>query len=218
MHGDVDQLAPTGALPLDQGEQDTQMAETGRELVTLVAAGADGRDGVVVVAAAVQRTAERQADQVGTDHVGPRSVQPERAQVDDDQPGRAVAQLGRGEAELRPFRRAPAGDHDVGPVQQAAQPTHAGDGPVVEHYAALAHVVEPEVQAGVRIAVTGAGRGRADAAARGAFRKLDLDHVGAHGRQQLAQRLACRVARELDDREIAVRRTACPVIRSLRMR
>ena len=182
------------------------MAEAGGELVTLVAAWPDRRDGVVVVAAAVQRPAERQADQVGADHVGPRPVQPERAQVDDDQPGRAVAQFGRGDAEVCPFRRAPAGDHDVGPVQQAAQPLHAVGGPVVEHHAALADVVEPEVQAGVRVAVAGARRGRADVAARRAFGELDLDHVGAHGRQQLAERLACRVAGQLDDREIAVRR------------
>src|SRR5581483_4895677 len=76
----------------------------------------------------------------------------------------------------------------------------------IEHHAALGDVVEPEVQAGVRVPVAGAGRDGADAAAGRAFRRLDLDHVGAHGRQQLAQGLARRVAGQLDDREIAVRR------------
>ena len=67
-------------LPLQQGQQDADVGEAGGRVVALIAARTDGRDRVVVVAAAVQRTAGASADQVGADYVGPGPVEPERGQ------------------------------------------------------------------------------------------------------------------------------------------
>ena len=79
VHADVDQLALTGALPRRPAPAAGAMsAKLAGGLVALVAAGPDRRDGVVVVAAAVQRAAERQPDEVGAEAIGPWAVEAER--------------------------------------------------------------------------------------------------------------------------------------------
>ncbi len=162
MHGDVHELPVPGPVSLQQREQYAEVTEAGGYLIPLITARPDGRDRVVVVPAAVERTTESQPDQVGADHVGPWPVQAERAQVSDDQLRRVRAQVVGRDPECVPFGRPPPGDDDVSPAKQVPQLRHAVSRLVVDDNAALADVVEPEVQAGVGIALAGTGRCRPD--------------------------------------------------------
>ena len=93
VHRHVDELTLTRSLALDQGEHRAGLGEAGRRLEALVAARPDRWDRVVVVAAAVERCAEGESDQVGAEPIGPRTRDPERRHRHDDQPRRGCAQL-----------------------------------------------------------------------------------------------------------------------------
>ena len=167
--------------------------ETGRRLVGLVAARSDRRDRVVVVAATVERVAERQADEVGAEAVGPRPGEAERRDRHHDQ--RGCASPKRVEVDAR-ARAAPAAQgcemKTSAPASRRAELVAAFGRAVVDDDAALVGVVVPEGQAVVGVEpVVGE---RSDGAARRSLGRLDLDHVGAHLGQQLARasRRRCR--------------------------
>ena len=106
MHADVDDLAAAGGLALDQRQHQRHQGEARHRLIALIAARADRRDGVIVVAAAVERAAEGQADQVRAVPVGPRTGEPERRERHDDQPvGRGGEPVGREVAPASASRR-----------------------------------------------------------------------------------------------------------------
>ena len=146
------------ALPLDQRQHQPHEGEAGRRLVALVAARPDRRDRVVVVAAAVQRAAERQADEVGAEPVGPRPVEAERRDRHHDQP--RVRQRGapRGRSRARPARGGARVEMKTSASASEARRARRGRRSCGSRdHAALVGVVVPEGQAVVGV---DAGRGR----------------------------------------------------------
>ena len=82
---DVDEPAATSLLAVQQGEQQCLVGEAGGGVVRLVAAGADGRDRMVVVAGGDQQAARRECDEIARSIVGPRSGEAEVGDRHDDQ-------------------------------------------------------------------------------------------------------------------------------------
>ena len=214
MHPDVDELALAGALPLDQRQQEAHETEAGGRLVTLVAARPDRRDGVVVVAAAVQRAAEGQADQVAADPCPP-TGRPGRTGSRRARSGRAMPARTSvdGDAELSAI---PAGRKVVMAMSaRRSRPRSCAlpvGGPVVDHRAALVGVVVPEGEAVVGVDLSRGRTGRPMRVGEPSGR-LDLDHVGAHSRPA-----ACRPSRRPGRRPArppeTVEQRSAPAIRS----
>ncbi len=178
VHGDVEQIALAGLLPLQQGQHDADLREAGDSVIGLIAAGADRRDRVVVIATADQRAADRQTDQVRRLVVRPRTGQAERGHRGRDQPRIGLGQGLQVQAGRLQRLGLQGGDEDIGAGQQLVQRRHAVRRPDIGDHALLVGIVEPEVQAGLR-ADHALGVG-ADGAGGRALRPFQLDHPGAH--------------------------------------
>ena len=150
----------------------------------LVARAPHRRQGVVVVAAAPDRTAAGQDGEVGGRFARARIVSTERGNRHPDQLGPLAPQARVVETEGRQPPGVVALEHDVGPTDQPPQPVAHRPHREVERHSALRGLVVPPPQAALGPRLV-AGE-RPVASGRRALGRLDQDDVGAQLGQQLA--------------------------------
>ena len=179
MDREVDDLTVPRRFTAIEGQEDRDKGKAGGHVVRLVFRRPNGRDAVVVVAAAVEQSSGREGHEVGRLVPRPRAVRSEGSDRADDQLRERQRKLGWVNTEFGLLMRRGGQDEHVGRLEQV--PETAGVVRKGEHDTALERVVIPERQAGacalVPLALVALAE-RSDPPGGRPLTWLDLDHIG----------------------------------------